>query len=189
MSKNILVLKSSPRARSNSTLLADELIKGAISAGATVDQLSLHALEIKPCDGCDACQRQPNSGCVIDDDMQVIYPLLRKADALVLASPVYWFTYNAQLKLVVDRFYALESSKGNALKGKEIAILLTYGDTDEKTSGAINAIHSFEDTFRHIGAPIVEVLHASVSNEGDIEKNPEMMQRASALGARLANGK
>jgi multimeric flavodoxin WrbA len=188
MTRNILVLKSSPRARGNSSLLADALIRGAIEAGAKVDQFSMRELKIQPCDGCDACHNQPGSGCVIDDDMQMIYPMLKQADALVLASPVYWFTYSAQLKLVVDRFYALEGPEGNTLKGKQVAVILTYGDSNEKTSGAINAIHAFEDMFSYIRAPIVEVLHASASDEGDIEKNPEMMQRAAELGRKLATG-
>jgi multimeric flavodoxin WrbA len=53
-------------------------------------------MDIRPCDGCEFCQE--TGVCVVKDDMQKLYPLIQAADALVLASPIYWFTYNAQLK-------------------------------------------------------------------------------------------
>ena len=67
----------------------------------------------------------------------------------MIASPIYWFTISAQTKLFIDRWYALESSQGSVLKGKQFGILLTYGDDDPYTSGAINAIRTFQDMFRY----------------------------------------
>ncbi len=105
----IVILKASPRAGSNSSRLAEELAAGARQAGGSVKEFGLHGMDLRACDGCDSCQHPQGSGCVIDDDMQLIYPFLKQASAIVLATPVYWFTFSAQLKLAIDRFYALES--------------------------------------------------------------------------------
>ncbi len=70
--------------------------------------------------------RARKPGCVCSKmTCRLLYPKLREADAIVIASPIYWFTMNAQTKLFIDRWYALESPQGNALKGKQFGILLT----------------------------------------------------------------
>jgi len=75
--------------------------------------------------------------------MQELYPKLRETDALVIASPIYYFTVSAQTKLFIDRWYSLGEEKDSAINGKQIGIVLTYADTDPFTSGAINAIRLF----------------------------------------------
>jgi multimeric flavodoxin WrbA len=184
--RRILILKGSPRKQGNSAVLADRVAAGAGEAGAVVESFDLHDLDIRPCDSCDFCQ---GSGeCVINDDMQLLYPKLAEADAIVIASPIYWFTISAQTKLCIDRWYALEGGAGHALAGKEIGIVLAYGDTDPFTSGAINAIRMFQDIFRYERAEIAGVVYGSASQPGEIAGQPELMQRAYALGQRLANG-
>jgi multimeric flavodoxin WrbA len=186
MGRSILILKGSPREHGNSNTLADRVAKGASEAGAEVESLMLHHMDIRPCDACDTCQE--TGVCVIQDDMQKVYPLLEKADAIVIASPVYWFTLSAQTKLCIDRWYALESGQGNALRGKQVGILMTYGDTDLYTSGGINAIHTFESMFRYIGAEIVGMVYGTANEIGDVEKQPELMERAYRLGQVLGSG-
>jgi multimeric flavodoxin WrbA len=163
--------------------LAGQVERGVREAGAEVESLLLHHMDIRPCDACDVCQE--TGVCIVKDDMQKIYPLLEKADAIVIASPVYWFTFSAQIKLCIDRWYALETSQGSALKGKWIGIVLTYGDTDLYTSGGINAIHTYESMFRYIGSEITGMVYGSVHEIGDAEKQPELMERAYELGRKL----
>jgi multimeric flavodoxin WrbA len=184
--RRVLILKGSPRKRGNSTLLAERVAAGASEAGAAVESFDLHDMDIRPCDGCDFCQ---GSGeCVINDDMQTLYPKLREADGIVIASPIYWFTVNAQVKLCIDRWYALEGGGSGALAGKEFGVVLTYGDTDPYTSGAVNAIRMFEDICRYERASMAGFVYGSASAAGEIEAQPEILQRAYALGQRLATG-
>ena len=184
--RRILILKGSPRKRGNSATLADQVATGAEEAGATVESFDLHGMDIRACDGCGFCQ---GSGeCVIADDMQSLYPKLREADAIVIASPIYWFTVSAQVKLCIDRWYALEGAGEAALAGKEIGVVLTYGDSDPYTSGAINAIRMFQDIFRYERAEIVGFVYGSASQPGEVQSEPELMQRAYALGRRLGKG-
>ncbi len=183
MSKFVLVLKSSPRENGNSNTLAEQVEAGAKEAGAEVESLMLHHMDIRPCDACDTCQE--TGVCIVKDDMQQVYPLLEKADAIVIAGPVYWFTISAQVKLCIDRWYALESPKGNGLAGKQIGIVLTYGDTDLYTSGGINAIYTFESMFRYLGAEITGMVYGTADEVGDAAKQPELMKSAFQLGQKL----
>lgn len=187
-SKQILILKSSPRRRANSSLLADQVAAGARDAAAAVESFDLHALDIRPCDGCDFCQGAAAAGCVINDDMQMLYPKLRAADGIVIATPIYWFTLSAQAKLCIDRWYALEGPDGSALAGKQLGLVLTYGDTDPYTSGAINAIRTFQDMCRYLKAEITGIVYGTASTPGAVENQPELLEQAFQLGLRLGKG-
>jgi multimeric flavodoxin WrbA len=184
MGKQIVILKGSPREQGNSSVLADQARAGAEAAGATVESVYLHGMDIRPCDGCDFCRE--TGVCVVKDDMQGLYPKLLAADALLLASPIYWFTYSAQLKLCIDRWYAMWNFKHDMFKGKPIGIVLTYGDSDLYTSGGINAIHAFETMFRFLQADILGWVYGTLMDVGDAQNNPELMLKAHQLGERLA---
>jgi multimeric flavodoxin WrbA len=183
--KRILILKGSPREKGNSSTLAEQVAQGAKSSGAEVDSFSLHTMNIWPCDACDICQGAGDGACIIQDDMQLLYPKLLQADAIVIASPIYWFTINAQTKLFIDRWYALEGPRGSLLAGKQFGVVLTYGDTDPYTSGAINAIHTFQDMFRYLHANLVGMVYGTGNKPGDVQKQPELMQQAYQLGQKL----
>lgn len=187
-SKEIVVVKGSPRREGNSALLAEQVAEGARSAGARVDSFYLHGMDIRACDACDACHSEPYRGCIIDDDMQLIYPKLLDADAIVIASPVYWFTMSAQTKLFMDRCYALVDTDGYALRGKRFAIVMTYGDTDPFASGAVNAFRTFQDGLRFIGAEIAGFVYGSADAPGDIRLDTATMARAYELGKSLGSG-
>jgi multimeric flavodoxin WrbA len=188
MAKKVLILKGSPRERGNSNILADRAAVGAQEAGAQVESVYLHGLDIRPCDGCDLC-KENGEYCVIEDDMQPLYPKFLESEAMILASPIYWFTYSAQLKLCIDRWYGLWNFNPDVFKGKPMGIILTYGDTDLYTSGAINAIHTLETMFRFLRAPILGMVYGSVNDPGEAAKHPEMLEAAYKLGQRLATEK
>ena len=79
----------------------------------------MHSLNIRPCNTCDFCQGAAE--IVINDDMQMLYPRLRAANSIVIASPVYWFTLSAQAKLCIDRWYTLEGPEGDTLAANSSA--------------------------------------------------------------------
>ena len=87
MAKKILILKGSPRENGNTATLADQVSEGAKEFGAEVESIYLHGMDINPCDGCYFCE---GTGiCAVEDDMQTLYPKIRQADAIVIATPVY----------------------------------------------------------------------------------------------------
>ncbi len=184
-SKRIVIVKGSPREKGNSAILADKVAEGAKAAGAYVESFYLHGMDISPCDACDACHTEPFGGCVVSDDMQLLYPRILDADAIVIASPVYWFTVSAQTKLFMDRCYALVDADGYLLRGKKIGIVMTYGDSDPFDSGAVNAFRTFQDAYRYVGAEIVDMVYGSADAAGDIQENAEIVAQAYALGQKL----
>jgi multimeric flavodoxin WrbA len=184
--RKILVVHSSPRKKGNSNTLANGIIKGAESAGADVESVYLHGLDISPCNACYACQKKDSKGCAIDDEMQTIYPKLVECDTWVIASPVYWFNMSAQTKLFMDRCFALLAYADNPFAGKRVAIAMSYGDTDPFNSGCVNALRSFQDAFRYVGAKMVGMVYGSAEAPGEIESNADLMQRAESLGRKLA---
>jgi multimeric flavodoxin WrbA len=184
VAKNILILNGSPREKGNSAVLAGRAAAGALEAGALVESIYLHGLDIRPCDACELCV---DGECVIEDDMQPLYPKLAAADAILLASPIYWFTITAQLKLCIDRWYGFQGHKWKEVSHKQFGVILTYGDTDLYSSGAINALHMYETMFRFLKSEIIGIVHGSLDAVGEAEQHPELMKQAYDLGTLLAS--
>ena len=185
--RSVLVVMGSPRARGNSTLLALEAARGAREAGARVESFRLAKMDVGPCLGCDGCRKPGAAGCVRKDDVQLLHPKIRAADALILASPVYWFTMGAHLKMFMDRLYAFGAEGYRPLKGKGVGIILTYGDADPFVSGAVNALRSFQDAFAYVGAPIKGMVYGSADKPGDVKTDAALMKAAHALGNKLGS--
>ncbi|MCX6567962.1 MAG: flavodoxin family protein [Candidatus Aminicenantes bacterium] len=181
----LLVLASSPRPKGNSTILALEAARGARDAGAEVKTFRLAKMEIGPCLACDGCRKPQAAGCVQKDDMKTLYAELRASDAVLIASPVYWFTMSAQVKLFMDRLYAFGAESYQPLKGKRVGIILTYGDADPFVSGAVNALRSFQDAFAYVGAPIEGMVYGSADKPGEVRANKILMKDSYALGQKL----
>lgn len=182
--KKTIVLLGSPRRNGNSEILAAKAMEGIKAAGGRCEAFYLNKMNIRPCQACEYCRRNSEKRCVLKDDMQPLYQKLKEADAMLLASPIYMFTFSAQLKLFMDRCFACYDS----LAGKRIGILLTYGDTDEYTSGAINAINTFKDEYRYTRSEIVGIVHGSADAKGEIASNARLLEQAFLLGRELAEG-
>ena len=105
MSKKVLVLSASPRKGGNSDLLCDQFLRGAKKAGHEAEKIFLRDKKINYCTGCGACQS--NGGkCVQKDDMAEVLDKMIAADVIVMATPVYFYTMNGQMKTVIDRTVA-----------------------------------------------------------------------------------
>ena len=102
MSKNILIISASPRKNANSDFLCDEFARGAQEAGHRTEKIRLAESDINYCTGCCSCIGGKGA-CVQDDDMNGILKKIVDADVLVLASPVYFRSFNGQMKTFMDR--------------------------------------------------------------------------------------
>jgi multimeric flavodoxin WrbA len=183
--QKVVIALGSPRKNGNSAALAEQIALGAESAGAKVESLFLHGMNISPCQSCWHCWKPDAKGCAIDDDMQTIYPKLLEAGAWVIASPVYWFNVSAQTKLFIDRLLALSAYDSNAFAGRRIGIAMCYGDVDVYRSGCINALRSLEDSIRYIKAELIGMVYGSAHEPGEIRKNTALMAEAVELGKKL----
>jgi len=106
---NVLGISTSPRKRSNSDLLLREALRGAESAGAATDYVTLRDVAFGPCEACGACAR--TGRCRIDDPFQDVFEKMLAADRLVFATPVFFAAICAQGKRLIDRCQCLWSRK------------------------------------------------------------------------------
>ena len=140
----ILVITGSPRKNGNSNILADNFVKGAQDAGHTVLRFDSAFKNIHPCIACNKCGM--NGECAFKDDFEFVKENIADADAVVFASPVYYFGISAQLKTVIDRFYAINEQ---IHVHKKAALILTYADSAQKTAQPI--ISHYETMLGYLG--------------------------------------
>lgn len=129
---NICVLMGSPRKNGNTAELAKPFVEELRTGGAEVTYLVLADLDIAPCKGCYHCQDvQDGYGCCQQDDMLQVSQAVLQSDLIVLATPIYTWFCPAEMKAVLDRFYAFakfyRTASGNLLEGKRICVLATHG--------------------------------------------------------------
>ena len=96
MSKKVLIISASPRKGGNSDALCDQFLLGAKEAGHNVEKVFLRDHKINYCLGCGVCNN--THVCVQKDDMKGLLDKMVDADVIVLATPVYFYTMDAQLK-------------------------------------------------------------------------------------------
>ncbi len=101
----ILILQSSPRATGNTAWMAEEYKKAAEAADHQVTVVNVAKKKIAGCLACEYCHGKGEGTCVQKDDMQELYPLISEAEILVLATPIYYFTYNSQMQAAIHRLY------------------------------------------------------------------------------------
>ena len=122
--KNIIVISASPRKGGNSDVLCDEFINGAQQAGHKAEKIFLRNFKVNYCTGCGVCNSTHK--CVQKDDMAEIMDKMVNADVIVFATPVYFYTMDAQLKTLIDRTVPRYTEMVN----KEVYYILTAADTN-----------------------------------------------------------
>jgi len=179
MSKSTVVLSGSPRKDGNTDRLVAAFIAGAESAGKSVTVFRVADMSISGCRGCNYC-RGANGVCIQKDDMPQILDALKQADALILASPIYYFSVTAQLKLAIDRTYAL-NSVGTPIK--KTALLVTCGDSSAKAAeGAVTTYNAIRSYYKWEDAGII--VAAGLHKPGEIDSRVES-EKARALGQEI----
>ena len=137
---------------------------------------------INHCMGCDSCKKNDRHKCVFDDGLNDVIAEVRNSDLLIIASPIYFFNFNSLTKAFIDRlFYSSEiNNNENLLRGKKVAVLMTYGLTNVIDSGAKNALQSFYDISKFVGLEIVGIVYGSFGD--DQEQNELLLNKAKNLG-------
>ncbi|MFO7786009.1 MAG: flavodoxin family protein [Thermodesulfobacteriota bacterium] len=105
----VLGIYGSPRKGGNTDQLLDQALEGARSAGAEIDSVYARRLDMSGCLECGGCD--DTGQCVVQDDMQEVYPRIEEAGIIFLASPIFFYGLTSQAKAVVDRAQALWSKR------------------------------------------------------------------------------
>lgn len=182
MGRKVVILNGSPRRKGNTSSLADSFARGAESSGCEVKSFFLNDMKINGCRGCFGGHSSRECPCVQKDDMTEIYPEVRDADVVVLASPLYYWNISGQLKTAIDRLFALEEGDGQKLRGNgKSGILLMAAEG----SGFEDCISYFDHLMVHLQwENLGHVLAGGNLAVGDIAGKPEL-QQAYDLGASL----
>lgn len=173
----IATFLGSPRKNGNTARLLREFIKGASeNSSITVNEIFLKENRISGCMACDHCKKE--DGCIQNDDMGKIYPIIKDADVLVFATPVYWWSMPSQLKALIDRFYALKESER---KGKKVYLLMTYGGA-LPNSGPELVERTFRDICEYIECELVKVYGVCTDEYMPVEQNADALKEVYEIG-------
>ena len=182
MSRKIVILNGSPRKKGNTSRLTASFAEGAESSGNEVTEFFLQEMEIHGCRGCFGGHSSRDCPCVQKDGMAAIYPKVKEADVIVLASPLYYWTISGQLKSAMDRLFALEEGDGQKLRGNGKAGVLLMAAEGNGFEDSLNYFNHLMEhlQWKNLGA----VLAGGNAAAGDIAGKPEL-QKAYDLGASI----
>ena len=141
----IIVLAGSPHKKGTSNTLVNEFIRGAKEAGKEVEIIDLAHIDIHPCMGCDACGM--NGDCILKDKGNEILNIIIEADAIIFASPVYYYNVSSQLKMMIDRFYAKTMRITN--RNLKAGVIMTAWNNDDWTYTAIDKYFDILFSYMH----------------------------------------
>jgi len=137
----IIAFNGSPRKNWNTYMLLNEVLKGAESKGAEVELINLYDLTYKGCTSCFACKLRGNTveQCTIKDDLFPVLGKIRKSDAIILGSPIYFGCVTGEMRSLMERlFFPYISYDGKPPSfGKKIktAFIYTMNATESELPG------------------------------------------------------
>ena len=165
MSKKVLIISASPRKGGNSDILCDRFMQGAEEAGNTVEKVSLRDLKIGYCMACYGCRGTKK--CVQKDDMEELLSKMIEADVLVLATPVYFYSMDGQLKTMIDRTL----SRYTEMRDKDVYLIATAAAGRRAMARTMDALKGFTDCLP--GAKVRrEIYGEGVYQKGEVESTP-----------------
>ncbi|MCF7944335.1 MAG: flavodoxin family protein [Spirochaetia bacterium] len=189
----IIGIVGSPRKKGNTAVMMKEALKAAESQGAETELIFLDDFAIEECRGCDSCLHTHR--CIINDDMQKLYPRLLSSDGLILGSPAYFYGMSGLMKMMMDRCYCFEAFAdddrsvwlgiGEVLGPKYAAVLAVSGQTAIEDMGC--TLEGMEKGLASLGWRLVDSVAARGYFEaGDVAVDKAVMKRVSLAGSRLA---
>lgn len=125
----VLAISSSPRKGGNSDVLCDRFLKGAAEAGHETEKVRLQTKKIAPCLACYKCFEGERKCCQKDDVAEILGKMM-EADVIVLASPVYFYSICAQLKILIDRTMPIYQQ----MKNKKFYFIVTAADAQHSAA-------------------------------------------------------
>ena len=175
-------MNGSPRANGNTRELIRRFTAGAEAAGHAVTCFDLQKLDIHGCLDCCGGGRDSEHPCVQRDGMEQIYPAYRRADVVVLASPMYYWGFSGQLKCAFDRLFAVaELNPDYANPVKECALIMAAEGDGEDNFAPVRA--AYEGLTGHLGWRDRGIVYAGGNMAaGAVLSHPEQLEAAEALG-------
>lgn len=179
-----VVLHGSARTGGDTDTLADRFLQG-LCAGKEHETTHFRAIDmtIAHCRACMKCGGEDSAGrCVIDDDMQAVYPAFSEADVVVMATPMFWGYMTSQLKTLFDRLEAIVSPEH--FGGKDFVLLVGYRHyygsmvewLERITAGFGSRAHSL----------LCQTYDPKTAEDVPITRQPDRLRQATELGRAVA---
>jgi len=188
-----LGIVGSPRKDGNTACLVRQALRGLKEHGIETETIFLADYDFRDCTGCEGCRE--TFACVIQDDMQKIYPKLLEADAVVLGSPTYFYDVTAIMKAFLDRLYCFEvfdnedrsawMGAAEALGGKLASVISVSEQKREEDAGF--AAKTMSMSLQALGYRVtdsVRIIGLFAKEEAGLDM--EAQARARDAGQRLA---
>lgn len=169
--KNVLIISASPRKNGNSDILCDRFAQGAAESGHKVEKVFLASKNIGYCRGCGVCNSTHK--CIQKDDMDEILDKMVKADVIVLATPVYFYSMDGQMKTFIDRTVP----RYTEIVDKDFYFIMTAADTEKANlKRTLETFRGFTEDCLD-GAKEVGIIYGvGAWNVGEIKSTPAYMQ-------------
>lgn len=175
----IVILEGSPNRRGSSNMLADDFKRGAEEAGHIVEVIDAAHAKIHPCTGCIHCGYE--GPCVQKDEMEEIREKILSADMMVFATPLYYYGMSAQLKILIDRFCAFNSSIQR--KHMRSALLTVAWNADDWTFEALE-VH-YRTLVRYLNLKDMGMVLGYGCGTPSMTKSSRFPEQAYRLGKEL----
>lgn len=190
MSKNIIVLSASPKIDGNTAALVSWFADGARLRGSYVEIVNTAGLKYKTngCTSCRACQRSDVYECVINDEAKPVLARMASVDVIVMATPLYFWSASAQLKLILDRMFSLykwDNEKNTCetpLKGKTLVLMASSYDPE----GLDILEKPFIEIAKYSGMKYDSLLVPDAGVSGTLKGRRDVRDMAIALGERIS---
>jgi len=186
----ILGINGSPRIGGNTDILLDNALQGAREKGAEAEKIVLNKLRFSPCQEC--TNAREDGVCIIKDDMQILYKKIIDAEAVILASPIFFGSLSAQTKMMIDRFQCFWRAKylfkKDIIKRKRSGAFISV-EASKRKDFFDNAKSIVKNLFATIDVIYKEELLCSgVDEKGSILRHPDCLKKAMELGTKIASG-
>jgi multimeric flavodoxin WrbA len=165
--KNVLIISASPRKNGNSDTLCDRFAQGAKESGNSVEKVFLASKNIGYCRGCGICNNTHK--CVQKDDMTEILDKMVNADVIVLATPVYFYTMDGQMKTFIDRTVP----RYTEISDKDFYFIMTAADTEKSSlNRTVEAFRGFTEDCLDNARECGIIYGVGAWNIGEIKDTP-----------------
>lgn len=193
MANRIVFVQGSPRKNGNTRAITAVVMASAKVSGAEVTEIDVTDLDFKEpgCVGCQKCQQSEAFLCAFEDEVAHKVATLPEYDIIVLAAPIYWWSYPAQLKIFVDRMYSLSKitdpeNLRSLLTGKTLALLSTAGGPIEDNLELLE--RQWKKPAGMLGTPFLSCLFPNTPPEpGALIQDSSALEKAKEFGRSLAS--
>lgn len=193
MSRKIIYLHGSPRKNGNTSAISRIAIEAAEAQKAEITEIDATQIQfdVPGCLSCMKCHQSDDFICEIEDQLSKIVATLPDYDVIVLATPTYWMSYPAQLKMLVDRMGSLMKYSENRtiatpLAGKVFSIIATGNSALENNLDLLE--QQWKNMADMMSCRFISCLLPNVPKEiGTLIADPIVVQKAREFGRQLAS--